>query len=76
MTSPKQDQILDFPMQQLKLSGELKRAANAAGIKTLRQLCQHRTDQVQSWPGFNIQLVHEYVNYLEQNGLGNHVDHW
>nr|WP_157247088.1 hypothetical protein [Pedobacter panaciterrae] len=68
--------VLNCPIQQLELSTELKRAANANGIKTMQQILRYSTAEVERWPGFNIQLVHEYVVLLEMKGLGALVDHF
>lgn len=75
MNSQVEINVLNCQIQQLELSAELKRAANANGIKTMQQLLRYRTQEVERWPGFNIQLVHEYVNFLEMKGMGVLVDH-
>ncbi|NRF37576.1 DNA-directed RNA polymerase subunit alpha C-terminal domain-containing protein [Pedobacter foliorum] len=74
MNSQGETNVLNCHIQQLKLSTELKRAANGAGIKTMQQLLKYSTAEVERWPGFNIQLVHEYVNFLEGNGMGSLID--
>lgn len=76
MNAQEKSQFLCIPIQQLELSAELKRAANANGIKTLQQILRYSTSEVERWPGFNIQLVHEYVSFLEMKGLGVLVDHF
>jgi DNA-directed RNA polymerase alpha subunit len=74
MKAQEKDQILCRPIWQLELSAALKRAASANRIHTMQQLLKYRTDEVQRWPGFNIQLVHEYVSLLESKGLGRLID--
>jgi len=76
MTIQGEINVLNCQIQQLELSAELKRAANANGIKTMQQLLRHKTQEVERWPGFNIQLVHEYVTFLEIKGMGSLVDHF
>lgn len=74
MNAQDENNILDCPIQQLELSTGLKRAANANCITTMRQLLKYRSYHVERWPAFNIQLVHEYVNFLEYKGLGRLID--
>lgn len=76
MNAHKPNEILDCPLQQLELSNELKRAMNSNQIKTMREILHYTTQEVEHWPGFHIQLVHEYINYLEQAGLGEWIDRY
>lgn len=74
MDAHEENQILDTPITKLELSTACKRAMNANQIKTMKQIVSYRTDEVEKWPGFNIQLVHEYISLLESKGLGRLID--
>lgn len=69
------DPILEAPIRTLKLSRQLKRALNTNNIKNMKALLPYQTKDTQNWSGMNIQLVHEYVNYLIENGYGHLIDH-
>ena len=58
----------------LPLSESFKFVMALQGFETLSDVLKNTTWQNERLPGFNIQLVHEYVCFLESNGLGPMVD--
>lgn len=40
----------------------------------MKELISHPTKDIQRWPGMDIQLVHECVNYLIEKGYGQFID--
>jgi hypothetical protein len=58
----------------LSLSSEFKQAARLQGYQSLNDLLKIRTADLEKKPGFNILLIHEYVNFMESKGLGSLID--
>ena len=65
---------LSRKIEDLEMSKELKDAATALGFFELKDLVKIRTRELEAKPGFNILLVHEYVQFMEAEGLGELVD--
>ena len=76
MTAHEENQFLESGINALQLSLQCKRALHANQIKSMKQLIKHPTYEVERWPGFNIQLVHEYISLLESKGLGQLIDRY
>lgn len=74
MNGHEENRFLECGINELALSTECKRALHANQIKCMKQLVNYTTYEVERWPGFNIQLVHEYVSLLESKGLGKLID--
>lgn len=66
--------ILKRPIEELAMSLEFKKAAAEMGYKILNDVINIRTAELERKPGFNILLVHEYVNFMESAGLGALID--
>lgn len=74
MTRHEENEFLESKINAIELSVECKRALHANQIKSMKQLVKYPTYEVERWPGFNIQLVHEYISLLESKGLGRLID--
>lgn len=72
--STDQNNLLHVPIEQLELSNELKTLTETLGFHTLNDLLGHHTRELMILPGFKVGLLHEYVTYLEEKGLGHLVD--
>lgn len=68
------ESILNQPIDSLALSEEFKGIAEINGMYTLAEVLQRHTRKLQTLPGFTIILIHEYVSYLEKQGLGHYID--
>lgn len=68
------EQRLSKQIAKLEFSKAFQAAAQLNGLSILKDLAESRTKDLEQMPGFNIQLVHEYVNYMEENGMGRLVD--
>lgn len=66
--------VLTEKIENLSLSLEFKQAAKMQGYKSLNDLVHIRTADLEKKPGFNILLIHEYVNYMESAGFGSLID--
>jgi DNA-directed RNA polymerase alpha subunit len=66
--------LLTENISHLNLSVEFKQAAAAQGYSSLNDLVKIRTAELEKQPGFNILLIHEYVNFMERAGLGELID--
>jgi len=66
--------ILNQPIQQLNFSKEFKSITEIIGFNTLSDLLQHSTTELEGLPDFTILLIHEYVSFMEEQGLGQYID--
>jgi len=66
--------VLTEKIANLSLSLEFKQAAKMQGYESLNDLVDIRTADLEKKPGFNILLIHEYVNFMESAGLGRLID--
>lgn len=66
--------LLETPIRTLELSHALRHALITNNINTMKELISHPTKDIQRWPGMDIQLVHECVNYLIEKGYGQFID--
>jgi hypothetical protein len=69
-----QEVILNQSIAQLDFSNEFKITAETLGFYALSDLLQYRTHELEGLPGFTILLIHEYVSFVEQQGLGCYID--
>lgn len=66
--------ILNQPIAELELSEEFKGITEILGFYTLGDVAKWHTRDLNVLPGFSVQLIHEYVTFLEERGLGTYVD--
>ena len=66
--------LLTEKIEDLSLSLEFIQAAKMQGYQCLNDLIHIRTADLEKKPGFNILLIHEYVNFMEGAGLGGLID--
>ena len=66
--------ILSEKIEDLTMSLDFKKAAKVQGYQCLNDLIHIRTADLEKKPGFNILLIHEYVNFMEEAGLGGLID--
>ena len=66
--------ILNQPIQNLGMSEEFCGVTEILGLYTLGDVANRHTRDLAKLPGFSIQLIHEYVSFLEERGLGHYVD--
>lgn len=66
--------ILNQPIEQLEFSKAFKATTEMLGFHTLSDILQHHTRELEDLPGFGILLIHEYVSFMEQKGLGHYID--
>lgn len=66
--------ILNQPIESLALSQEFKGIAEINGMHTLAEVLKLYTRDLQRLPGFTIPLIHEYVSFIEKQGLGHYID--
>jgi hypothetical protein len=74
MQSSEKEEILKLPIEQSPLSPEFKAVSEMLGFHIFADLLAHRTNKLQSLPGFDQHLVYEYVEYFEHNKLGYLID--
>ncbi|MCY1501768.1 hypothetical protein D9M68_358510 [compost metagenome] len=66
--------ILNRPIGELKFTTQFKTVTKTNGLETLSDVLQFRTVELEELPDFNILLLHEYVHFMEENGLGHYID--
>lgn len=66
--------ILNQPIASLGLSEEFCGVMEILGFYTLGDVAKHHTRELAKMPGFSVHLIHEYVSFLEERGLGHYVD--
>jgi hypothetical protein len=69
-----QEPILNQPIQALGMSEEFCGVMEILGFYTLGDIAKRHTRELAKLPGFSVQLIHEYVSFLEDKGLGHYVD--
>ncbi|WP_029279475.1 hypothetical protein [Pedobacter borealis] len=74
MKQSEQVEILNLPIAKSPLSTEFKTVTETLGFHTFSELLQHRTIKLQILPGFDQQLIYEYVDFLENNQMGHLID--
>lgn len=68
------EQLMHHPLEALKLSPKLKAVAEMHGFFSLADIASLDTQQLEKRVGFSLHLIYEYVNFMEENGLGKYVD--
>lgn len=68
------EHLLEQPIPTLGLSAEFNGITEILGFHTLDDLLRLHTREVVRLPGFNVNLIHEYVSFLEERDLGHLVD--
>ncbi|MES2650531.1 MAG: hypothetical protein V4663_02270 [Bacteroidota bacterium] len=58
----------------LGMSEEFCGVTEILGFHTLGDVTKHHTRELAKLPGFSVHLIHEYVSFLEERGLGHYVD--
>lgn len=66
--------ILNQPIEQLDFSKAFKTAMETLAFHTVSDLLQNPTKDLEDLPGFSILFMHEYVSFMEQQGLGHYID--
>jgi hypothetical protein len=66
--------ILNRPILELELTSTFKTVTETLGFQTLSDLLQHHTSQLEDLPDFTILLIHEYITFIEKQGLGHYID--
>lgn len=69
-----QEPILNQPIRTLGLSEEFCGVSEILGFDTLGDMVKRHTRDLEGLPGFTVHLIHEYVTFLEEKGLGHYVD--
>lgn len=73
-TTLEQKQLLSQPIAELPMSAEFIDAMAQLGFENLDELSKRRTIELGKLKGFNVLLIHEYVNFMEKKGLGELID--
>jgi len=66
--------ILNQPIATLGMSEEFSGVTEILGLYTLGDVVSRHTSDLAKLPGFSVHLIHEYVSFLEERGLGHYVD--
>ncbi|WP_041649427.1 hypothetical protein [Marivirga tractuosa] len=61
--------ILNTPLEELQMSSELLRFAEAHKLHSLSDMISIGTRNLEGLPGFNKRLLFEYLQLLEKHGL-------
>lgn len=69
-----QEPTLNQPIATLGMSEEFCGVTEILGFYTLGDVTNRHTRDLAKLPGFSVHLIHEYVSFLEERGLGHYVD--
>lgn len=66
--------FLTQPIADSPLSPEFKLQAELFGFHTFGDMIHRRSNDLLKLPGFNKQLLYEYVSFIEKQGYGQYID--
>lgn len=74
MSKKYSEAVLNRPIRELDFSAEFKWVTKEWGLETLAEMLDHKPRNLTKLPGFNVRILHEFVAFLEQKGLGNYLN--